>query len=63
MNKPDEALGLLSDTMKSLMPPRVELTREQYEALQARSKKSKKSVREIVRVALDRYLKEAASRE
>lgn len=63
MNKPDEALGQLSDTMKTLMAPRVELTREQYEALQARSKKSKKSVKEIVRLALDRYLKEAASRE
>jgi hypothetical protein len=63
VNKPDEALGQLSDTMKTLMAPRVELTREQYEALQARSKKSKKSVKEIVRLALDRYLKEAASRE
>jgi hypothetical protein len=63
VNKPDEALGQLSDTMKTLMAPRVELTREQYEALQARSKKSKKSVKEIVRLALDRYLKDAASRE
>lgn len=56
MGKPDDARDLLSDTMKNLMPPRVELTRKQYQSLLALSKKTGKPVKDLVRLALDRYL-------
>jgi hypothetical protein len=56
VGKPDDAQDLLSDTMKNLMPPRVELTRKQHQSLLALSRKTGKSLKELVRLALDRYL-------
>jgi hypothetical protein len=45
------------DLLKDLMPPRVELTREQHHSLQVLSEKTGKPVKELVRAALARYLK------
>jgi predicted DNA-binding protein len=55
----DKPRDLLSDTMKNLMPPRVELTREQYEGLKKLSAKTGEPVRDLVRRAIDRYLQDA----
>ena len=46
-----------AETMKDLAPPRVELTRRQHELLQKLSETTGKSVKELVRQALDHYLK------
>lgn len=59
MPKPDDTRELLSDTMKELFPPRVELTRRQLEGLQKLAGKTGKSVKELVRQAIDRYLHDA----
>ena len=61
MGKPDDARGLLSDTMKNLMPPRVELARHHYELLHRLSKKTGKTMKDLVSEALDRYLKDGGS--
>ena len=62
MGKPDDTRGLLSDTMKDLFPPRVELTRRQNELLRKLSAKTGKSVQDIVRQAIDRYLQDEGSK-
>lgn len=46
-----------AETMKDLVAPRVELTRRQHELLQKLSETTGKSVKELVRQALDHYLK------
>ena len=56
MGKADDARELLSDTMKNLMPPRVEVTRRHHDSLEALSKRTGKPVKELVRQALDWYL-------
>ncbi len=64
MGKTDgESRDLLSDTMKQLFPPRVELDRGQHGRLRKLSAKTGKSVRELVVEALDRYLQAEAQRD
>ena len=63
MGKEDHTRGLLSDTMKNLMPPRVELAREQYELLEKLGEKTGKPVKELVRRAIDRYLRDESSKK
>jgi hypothetical protein len=58
MGKPDDPRELLSDTMKELFPPRVDLVPRQYELLLKHSKRTGKSVKDIVRRAIDQYLRE-----
>lgn len=48
--------------MKELFPPRVELTRRQHELLRKLSAKTGKSVQDIVRQAIDRYLQDEGSK-
>ena len=57
MSKTDlESKDLLTDTMKKLFPPRVELDRKQHEKLQRLCEKTGKTVGELVEQALDRFL-------
>lgn len=58
MGKIEESGKLLAQTMKQLYPPRVELEREQYELLQKLSERTGMPVKELVRLALDRYLQD-----
>jgi hypothetical protein len=59
MSKPDpESRELLTDTMKRLFPPRVELDREQHERLRKLCQRTGKTVQELVEQALARYLQE-----
>jgi len=51
----DDSGQLLSPTMKELFPPRVELERDQFVFLKRMSEKTGQPVRELVRMALDRY--------
>lgn len=55
-NDLDESRELLSDTMKSLFPPRVELDRRQYRTLEKLAEKTGNSVKDLVREALERFL-------
>jgi len=55
MNDIDDSGRLLSPTMKELFPPRVELERDQFALLRQLSEKTGQPVRELVRMALDRY--------
>jgi Ribbon-helix-helix protein, copG family len=48
--------GELSETMKRLFPPRVELDRRQNRMLEELAGRSGKSVKELVREALERFL-------
>lgn len=57
MGKPDvESLDLLSDTMKGLFPPRVEIDRAQHARLKRLGEKTGKSVKELVGYAVDAFL-------
>jgi predicted DNA-binding protein len=59
MSKTDpESRELLTDTMKKLFPPRVELDREQHERLRKLCEKTGKTVTELVEQALERYLQD-----
>lgn len=59
MSKTDpESRELLTDTMKKLFPPRVELGREQHQRLQKLCQRTGKTVQELVEQALARYLQE-----
>jgi len=49
--------------MKDLMPPRVELSREQHHSLLQLSEKTGKTIKELVRLALERYLKDQGRKE
>jgi len=53
-----ESKELLTDTMKKLFPPRVELERGQHERLQKLCAKTGKTVAELVEQALERYLED-----
>lgn len=55
-------IEILGETMKDLMPPRVELTRRQHELLQKLSERTGKPVRELVQQAVDRYLEGEGSK-
>lgn len=55
-NNIDESRELLSDTMKSLFPPRVELDRRQHHTLERVAEETGKPVKELVRLALERFL-------
>ena len=57
MSKTDpESRDLLTDTMKKLFPPRVELDREQHARIEQLCAKTGKTVAELVEQALERYL-------
>lgn len=58
MNDVDESRELLSDTMKSLFPPRVELDRRQSRMLEDIAQKTGQSVKDLVRQALERFLRD-----
>lgn len=58
----DQGLEFVAETMKDLLSPRVELTRRQHQLLQQLSEKSGKTVKELVRRAVDRYLKDEGSK-
>jgi hypothetical protein len=59
MSKTDpESRDLLTDTMKKLFPPRVELDREQHQRLEKLGAKTGKTVAELVEQALERYLQD-----
>ena len=53
-----ESKELLTDTMKKLFPPRVELDREQHAKLERLCEKTGKTVGELVAQALDRFLQD-----
>jgi len=53
-----ESKELLTDTMKKLFPPRVELERGQHERLQKVCERTGKTVAELVAEALERYLED-----
>ena len=63
MSEPEDTRELLADTMKDLMPPRVELNREQHHSLLQLSEKTGKTIKELVRLALERYLKDQGRKE
>ena len=63
MSEPEDTRELLADTMKDLMPPRVELSREQHHSLLQLSEKTGKTIKELVRLALERYLKDQGRKE
>ena len=54
----DESRELLTDTMKKLFPPRVELDRGQHAKLEKLCKKTGKTVEELVTQALDQFLED-----
>lgn len=57
MSKPDpESRDLLTDTIKKLFPPRVELDRVQHERPQKLCERTGKTVSDFVEEALERYL-------
>jgi hypothetical protein len=49
-------IEILGETMKDLMPPRVELTRRQHELLQKLSGRTGKPLKVLVQQAVDRFL-------
>jgi hypothetical protein len=53
-----EPRELLTDTMKKLFPPRVELDRGQHERLQKLCEKTGKALGELVAEAVERYLED-----
>jgi len=53
-----ESRDLLTDTMKKLFPPRVELDRGQHERLEKLCERTGKTVSELVEQALERYLQD-----
>jgi polyhydroxyalkanoate synthesis regulator phasin len=57
-NHVDESRALLSETMKRLFPPRVELDRRQNRMLEDLAQKSGKSLKDLVRQAVERYLED-----
>lgn len=57
-NNVDESRELLSDTMKSLFPPRVELDRRQNRMLEDLAQQSGTPVKDLVRQALERFLRD-----
>ena len=59
-NNPDESREPLSDTMKSLFPPRVELDRRQNRQLEELAQKTGRSVKDLVRQALAAFLHQQA---
>ena len=59
MNRIDPSGRLLAVTMKELFPPRVELDRMQYEMLQRLCEKTGLALKDVVRLALDRYLRDS----